>query len=54
MTSSTVEPAGTTVPASGLILTTVPGSWPVLFFWRNATVSPAALSCDAAAVDCMP
>jgi len=34
MTSKTVEPAGTTVPASGLILTTVPAGWPVLGFWR--------------------
>ena len=34
MTSSTVDPDGTTVPASGRMFTTVPEGWPVLGFVR--------------------
>ena len=34
MTRSTVDPAGTTVPAAGRMITTVPDGWPVLGFCR--------------------
>ena len=54
MTSSTVLPVGTMTPASGTILTTVPGGCPDPPFCLNTTPRPTALTFWAANVESMP